>query len=136
MLEGVIPTDLISITGHVKITLWNEDSTIVVYDDRNAFQSAGYNYLKNALITTGTLDPVQNMIMTHSGGSSTKSVNISDLGIGQCKFSAVWGIDESYSNVSAFVLRASSSNYSLLSVAPFEKLETYALTVEWAIVIS
>lgn len=133
MLEGAIPTEIIFITGYVKITLWNERETIVIYDDHNAFQSTGYDYLKDALITTGTFDPIQNMVMTHSGGSSTKPVNASDLGIGQCKFDAVWGVNESYTDISNFNLRASGSNYSNLTTSLFDKTETYSMTVEWTI---
>lgn len=135
MLEGVIPTDTISVKGNVKITLWNKQNTIVI-NDHNAIQSNGYNYLKDALITSGTFDPIANMVMAHSGGNSTKPVNISDLGIKECKFDAVWGVGEAFTSVSSFSLISSTLTYSILSVAPFSKSNTYSMTVEWTIFFS
>lgn len=107
---------------------------MLVYEGDNAFQSTGYNYLKNALITSGNFDPVSDMIMRYNSGAneSTVSVSIQDVGVSVCKFEAVWSTGTEYANIDRFSLLASSV-YSIINVTDFTKEDTYSLTIEWTI---
>lgn len=136
MYKGAISAD-ISIRGSVKITKYNAKETILIYEENNAFQSTGYNYLKNALITSGNFDPISDMIMRYNSGANENTVSVSaqDVGVGVCKFEAVWGTGTEYANIDRFSLLASSV-YSIINVTDFTKEDTYSLTIEWTVTFS
>lgn len=128
--------DIVSVDGNVRIYLHNERDTIDVFIGHNAFQSAGYNYVRNALTGSGSFVPVDEMVMTHGAGTSTVTPNNVNLGTGVCKFEGIWPDSPELTTITRFELVANSTTYSRLNVAEFDKLDDYTLTVEWTVSFS
>ncbi len=128
--------DVVSVYGNVRVYLHNEHDTIDVFIGHNAFLSAGYNYVRNALTGAGTFDPVDEMVITHESGTSTVTPNNVNLGVGIAKFEGVWSDAGALTTITKIELFANGTNYSRINVAPFNKVDGYTLTVEWTVSFS
>lgn len=128
--------DVLHIHTNVRVYLHNKNSIIEVFEGHNTFQTNGYNYIRNALTSGGSFVPIDEMSLIHSGGTSTVNTSNTTPGVGVAKFTAEWPDSPALTTITRFLLIASSTEYSRLDIADFNKYEGYTLTVEWTISFS
>ena len=132
----MIRVDVLHIHSNVRVYLHNKNNVIEVFEGHNTFQTNGYNYIRNALINGGSFVPIDEMSLIYSDGTSTVNTNNSAPSVGAAKFIAIWAEELEFTSITRFSLLASSTEYSRLDTADFNKVIGYVLTIEWIISFS
>lgn len=119
------------ILGQVQISIG--DFILVIKE--NTFQELAKNYLRDALINTGSFIPINWMVAQHDAGSTTVSVSKTTLGVGECRIDASFPVTLEMKNIDEIDLLSSSGIYSKVYVPNFTKKAGEDFNVIWTIKI-
>ncbi len=120
--------DKLEIKGEVEIHLGD-----LSFIFENTFQDLARNYLRDALINTGSLIPISSMVAYYSTGSATISVSKSAIGTGQCRIEGSFPLSLEMKNIYELDLLSSSGVYSKVSIPHYTKKTNDDFIVIWKI---
>lgn len=120
--------DKLEIKGEVEIYLGDHSFIF-----ENTFQDLARNYLRNALINTGSFIPISSMAAYYSSGSTTISVSKSAIGTGQCRIEGSFPLSLEMKNIYELDLLSSSGVYSKVSIPYYTKKANDDFIVIWKI---
>ena len=120
--------DRLEIKGEVEIHLGD-----LSFIFENTFQDLARNYLRNALINTGSFIPISSMAAYYSTGSTTISVSKSAIGTGQCRIEGSFPLSLEMKNIYELDLLSSSGVYSKVSIPHYTKKANDDFIVVWKI---
>jgi len=120
--------DKLEIKGEVEIHLGD-----LFFIFENTFQDLARNYLRNALINTGSFIPISSIAAYYSTGSTTISVSKSAIGTGQCRIEGSFPLSLEMKNIYELDLLSSSGVYSKVSIPHYTKKANDDFIVVWKI---
>lgn len=120
--------DKLEIRGEVEIHLGD-----LSFIFENTFQDLARNYLRDALINTGSFIPISSMAAYYSTGSTTISVSKSAIGTGQCRIEGSFPLSLEMKNIYELDLLSSSGVYSKVSIPHYTKKANDDFIVIWKI---